>query len=330
MGGEPEGLARLAFLPAAPAEVPRKDTDTLAMRGMARVLAEDLAGAVADLSAAAARLRAGVPLRTGSLCLTHLALAEWRLGSWDDAVVHAELAVSLARDADRAWEFALVHYVAAVVPALRGEWETASAHVEMAAQAARATGAPRAIGAAATAEAFLAMARGDLEGVTGAAAAVRATGRAQLPSLLPYDWRSLEIEALIGLRPPRRGGGGAGRAGGGAATGRPAVGPGGRRPAARRPGRGGRAPGRRRRGVPGRLAPRRGPAGAAGPGPAGDLRRPPAARRRPAAAGRRPAALGPAAPHQRWAPGPTWRSATGSSPPPARPREHRPCPRCPA
>ena len=199
-GRGPEGLARLAFLPAAPAEVPRKDTDTLAMRGMARNLAEDLTGAIADLSAAAARLRAGIPLRSPSLCLTHLALAEWRAGSWDDAVVHAELAVSLARDADRAWEFAVVHYVAAVVPALRGEWEAAGAHVEMAAQAARVTGAQRAIGAAATAEAFLAMARGDLEGVTGAAAAVRATGKAQLPSLVPYDWRSLEIEALIGLR----------------------------------------------------------------------------------------------------------------------------------
>ena len=51
----------------------------------------------------------------------------------------------------------------------------------MATEAARATGAPGAIGAAATAQAFLAMARGDLEGVTGAAAAVRATGKAQLP-----------------------------------------------------------------------------------------------------------------------------------------------------
>ncbi len=198
-GRGPEGLARLAFLPAAPAEVPQKDTDTLVMRGMARAEIEDLAGAIADLSTAAARLRAGVPLRSPSHCLSHMALAEWRLGSWDDAVVHAELAVSLARDADRAWEFGFVHYVAAVVPALRGDWEAANAHVEMATQAAWATGAPRAVGAAATAQAFLAMARGDLEGVTGTAAAVRATGKTQLPSLLPHDWRSLEIEALIGL-----------------------------------------------------------------------------------------------------------------------------------
>ena len=100
-GRGPEGLARLAFLPAAPAEVPREDTATLVWRGMARALTEDLAGAIADLSAAVARLRAGVPLRSASHCLSYLAGAEWRLGSWDDAVVHAELAVSLAEDADR-------------------------------------------------------------------------------------------------------------------------------------------------------------------------------------------------------------------------------------
>ena len=198
-GRSPEGLARLAFLPAAPSEVPREDTDALVLRGMARVVAEDLAAAVADLSAAAARLRAGVPLRTGSLCLSYLAVAEWRLGSWDDAVVHAELAVSLARDADRVWELGSAHMAAAVVPALRGEWEAASAHVEMATQAARATAAPRALAAAASAREVLATARGDLEGAADAAAAVRATGNTQFLRLLPYDWRSLEIDALIGL-----------------------------------------------------------------------------------------------------------------------------------
>ena len=199
-GRGPEGLARLAFLPAAPAEVPREDSDALAMRGMARVLAEDLTGAIADLSTAAARLRAGVPLRTTSRCLSYLAEAEWRFGSWDDAVVHGELAVSLARDADRVWEFGYVHSVAAVVPAARGDWEVAGAHVRMATDAAQAFGAPGAIVAAATARAFLAMARGDLEGVLDAAAAVRATDGAEyLHNLGRDNWRSLEIEALIGL-----------------------------------------------------------------------------------------------------------------------------------
>ncbi|HUK70390.1 MAG TPA: AAA family ATPase [Streptosporangiaceae bacterium] len=199
VGRGPEGLARLAFLPAAASEVSRSDTDTLVLRGMARVLAEDLAGAIADLSTAAARLRAGVPLRTASQCLSYLAGAEYRLGSWEDAVVHGELAVSLAQDADRVWDLGFMHSAAAVVPALRGDWEVASAHVRMATEAGHASAAPGATGAAAIAQAFLAMARGDLEGVVEAVAAVRATGRAEFLSLLPYNWRSLEIGALIGL-----------------------------------------------------------------------------------------------------------------------------------
>jgi DNA-binding CsgD family transcriptional regulator/tetratricopeptide (TPR) repeat protein len=194
-GQGPQGLTGLGFLPAAPSEVPREDTDALALRGMARAVADDLAGAVADLSAAAARLRAGVPLRTASLCLSYLALAEYRLGRWDDAVVHAELAVSLARDADRVWEFGLVHGVAAMVPALRGEWEVASAHVRMATDAACTVGSVETIGI--TAQELLAAVRGDLEGVIGAAAALRAAGNTEFPS--NYLWRILEIEALIGL-----------------------------------------------------------------------------------------------------------------------------------
>ena len=202
-GRGPEGLARLAFLPAAPAEVPRVYTDTLVLRGMARVWAEDLAGAIADLSTAAARLRVGIPLRGASQCLSHLATAEYHLGSWDDAVMHAELAVSLARDADRVWDLAYLHATASVVPALRGDWEVASAHVRMATEAAQAVGDVGAIGAAATARAFLTTARGDLEGVADAATALRAAGGAQFLSLLAgYDWRSLEIDALIGLARP--------------------------------------------------------------------------------------------------------------------------------
>ena len=194
-GRGPEGLARLAFLPAAPSEVPREDTDALVLRGMARVMAEDLAAAVADLSAAAARLRAGVPLRTASLCLSYLAVAEWRLGSWDDAAAHAELAVSLTRDADRTWELATVHGVAAMVPALRGEWEVASAHVKMVTDAAQTAGTAEAIGA--TAQEALAAVRGDLESAAAAAAALRATGKTEF--LGGYEWRIIEIDALIGL-----------------------------------------------------------------------------------------------------------------------------------
>ena len=74
----------------------------------------------------------------------------------------------------------------------------ASAHAELATEVGQACGDPTTIGAAAIAQAFLAMARGDLEGVDGAAAAVRAAGSmGYLGLLFRYDWRILEIDALI-------------------------------------------------------------------------------------------------------------------------------------
>ena len=200
-GRGPEGLARLAFLPAAPAEVPPEDADTLVMRGLVRLLADDMAGGVGDLSAAAARLRAGLPLTVASQCLSGLACAEWRLGSWDEAALHAELAVSLACDADRVWDLGLVHGVAAVVPAQRGDWEVASAHVRKATEGAQAAGTVTRTNAALIARAYLAAARGDRESVIAAADAVRATGKGQycLHIMGRYEWQILEIDALIDL-----------------------------------------------------------------------------------------------------------------------------------
>lgn len=114
-------------------------------------------------------------------------------------MVHAELAVSLARDADRASELAYVHAFAAVIPAFRGDWEVASGHVRMATYAAQSTGLPGAIIAAAIARASLATAQDDLDGVIGAAEAVRATGRPESHNLGRYDWRPLEVSALIAM-----------------------------------------------------------------------------------------------------------------------------------
>jgi len=193
-----QALARLDFLPESPAEIPLPLTDVLVNRGMVRVMTEDLAGAVADLSAAAGRLRAGARLSYAGQCLGYLAEAEYRLGDWDDAVIHGELAVSLACDAGRTWDLSFVHGFAALVPAARGDFEAAAAHVEEAGTAARSFGAGMAITAWATARAALAVARGDHDEVLRAADSVRGTGRAAFfGSLGLYGWRPLEIGALI-------------------------------------------------------------------------------------------------------------------------------------
>lgn len=193
-----EALARLAFLPAEPAEVPLALTDVLINRGMVRVMTEDLPASVADLSAAAGRLSSGIPLRYAGQCLGYLAEAEYRLGQWDDAVVHSELAVSLAHGVSRRWDLAFVHGFASLVPAGRGDWDVAGEHVSQAGAAAATAGTGMAITAWATARAVLGTARGDHDEVLRAAAAVRGTGRPGFfGSLALYGWRPLEAEALI-------------------------------------------------------------------------------------------------------------------------------------
>jgi len=135
-----EGLARLSELPAAAAEIPLEHTDALVMRGICRLFTDDMTGAVTDLSVGLARLRAGVSLQSPGQCLAYLTEAEYRLGDWDDALMHSALAVSLAHDADRTWDFAFVHAYAALVPAARGDWQLAGAHVEASLAAVRAFG----------------------------------------------------------------------------------------------------------------------------------------------------------------------------------------------
>lgn len=195
-----EGLDQLAFLPGHPADVAAEDTDTLVRRGVVRLLLEDLDAAVGDLGTSATRLRAGVPLRYASQCLAYLAEAEYRRGDWDDAVVHGELAVTLAHDADRAWDFGYVHSFAASVPAGRGDWGVARAHVQAARQSAESLGTADTLTAAATAQARLSTAAEDPAGVLQACAVARATGRATWCGRPErYDWRLLEVGALLAV-----------------------------------------------------------------------------------------------------------------------------------
>lgn len=195
-----DGLGRLDSGPACGAEVPLSQTDVLVARGMVRVILEDLEAAVADLSAAAGRLRSGAPVRHACLCLGYLAEAEYRLGSWDDASRHAAQAVTLARQSGRAADFSFVHGFAALVPAGRGDWDIATAHVDAAGAAARTAGSGMGIAAWAAARASLAAARGDHAEVLRAADAVRRTGRAcAFGNLGVHDWRPLEVDALTAL-----------------------------------------------------------------------------------------------------------------------------------
>jgi ATP/maltotriose-dependent transcriptional regulator MalT len=199
-GRSPDGLAALALLPASGNEVQAAATDALIMRGMLKLYLDDLAGAIADLGVAAARLRNGLPASYPGMCLSDLSDAHFRRGDWDAATTYAQLATSLAMDTDRPVDLARAHARAAQVLAFRGQWADADAHARAARAAAERF--PRALttAAAAMAGTSLAFARGDWAGVIDAAEPVRAAGPPSVGGLPGVcNWRAFEADALVGL-----------------------------------------------------------------------------------------------------------------------------------
>ena len=199
-GRSREGLTLLGFLPISGNEVRLSELDALIMRGMLKVYVDDLAGAIADLGVAASRLRTGLPSTYPGPCLSHLSDAHFRRGNWDAAVTHAQLATSMAQDADRPLDLARAHARAAQVLACRGQWSAAQGHLNAARAAAERFPMVLGVAAAATAGASLAFARGDLVGTLMAIEPVRATkliGVGGCPGI--FSWRAVEADALIGL-----------------------------------------------------------------------------------------------------------------------------------
>jgi len=199
-GRSPEGLDVLGFLPVTGSEVAVLETDALIMRGMLKVYVDNLAGAIADLGVAAARLRTGLPATYPGPCMSHLSDAHFRRGDWDAAVTHAQLATDLAQDADRTLDLARAHARAAQVLAFRGQWSSAQAHVSAARDAAERFPQVLPVANAAVAAVSLASARGDLVGVMVATELVRSTGLVGVggcPGI--FNWRAMEADALINL-----------------------------------------------------------------------------------------------------------------------------------
>ncbi len=195
-----EGLTVLDFLPPSANDVPRTEIDALIMRGMLKVYIDDLSAAIADLGAAAARLRSGVPATYPVPCLSHLSEAYFRRGDWDSALTYARLATSLAQDADRPLDLARAHARSAQVLAGRGQWTAAAERVAAVRQATARFPVVLAVATCAVAGVALASARGDLVGILAATEPVRASNRlgvGGLPGV--FNWRSSEIDALIGL-----------------------------------------------------------------------------------------------------------------------------------
>jgi len=198
LGGQGDKALRLfGDLPERAAMVPAAKTDLVAYRGLVKLWTGDLQGATDDLEVAVRRIKAGLQVRFPGQPLAFLAETEFRRGRWDDCQDHADMAVSLARDADLYYDLPIVHSAAARVPACRGDWAVAASHVQAAEDAARAFGGFAEIFTA-SARSILGFARNDPgEVLRGAAAALA------VPEIDCYDdpaafwWRPLQIWALI-------------------------------------------------------------------------------------------------------------------------------------
>jgi ATP/maltotriose-dependent transcriptional regulator MalT len=131
-GNLPAALDVLDAPPTTAVKPPAFEANLVRERGMIRLWANDVWGAVEDLLAALRWSRSGSGLYSLPMLHGNLADAHFRVGLWDDALVHADLAVSLARDMDRPLDLCMVHAVACYVHSGRGDLEIATEHADRA------------------------------------------------------------------------------------------------------------------------------------------------------------------------------------------------------
>ncbi|WP_035290767.1 helix-turn-helix domain-containing protein, partial [Actinokineospora spheciospongiae] len=154
------GLSELDDLPADPAEVPPDRLDSLACRGAIRTMLGRFTAAEHDLTTTIRHHGAGCHLMSGTTPHSYLAALHYARGEWDRASVLVHQALSLADDDEQPHHRALRHMVATLVPAGRGDWATATAHVKAARGSAERAAGPQDRKYAAIAAATLHQARG--------------------------------------------------------------------------------------------------------------------------------------------------------------------------
>ena len=194
-----EAVDRLAFLSSGRVAPEPFEAELLATRGNVKVWCGDLAGALHDLSAVVGWSRAGWPLRSLPNAYGALALAEYQLGRWDEGLVHAELAVSLAQDTDHVWDLAFVHAIATLLHADRGTWASATEHAEAARRAAVDVPLPVSVFYGCLAGAHLAAMRQDWTAVEDALAPLADGSLRRIGALMgPRPWGLIRAAALLG------------------------------------------------------------------------------------------------------------------------------------
>ena len=199
LAGPGAGLAELGHLDADPARVDPVDVDGLAFRGVFRLLAGDLGGAMGDLRASLKLACQGATLVQGLRAYGYLALAQYLAGAWDDVLLTAEQGFSAAAIHSRLNELPLLHLAAGAVPAGRGAAADAERHARLAEEAAASRDHGHERLYAAMARALACQASADYLGMADALSPwqdeAALDGRTRLYAVL---WRPLLAEGLIG------------------------------------------------------------------------------------------------------------------------------------
>lgn len=191
-----------SVVPAATEKRTPQAVDALLGRGLVRLWTDDLCGARADLAAVVDATHSWRRLREEVIALRFLAEAEYRLGAWDDSVIHAELAASIAEDSDQAWLLPFVYAMPVYPLAACGQRDEAACYARAASQATEALDESESAGTAyaATAAAYLAFTVGDSAAVADAVQPIlrlRNRDFADEPGLMM--WPELYVDALIDL-----------------------------------------------------------------------------------------------------------------------------------
>jgi DNA-binding CsgD family transcriptional regulator len=192
--GGPAGLDRInERLPRDPGQIRSSELDLLVTRASIAYYSARISQARADLDTVLAMVQRGyVPVQLAR-CHYLMAVLLTHTGEWDDAVLHARTAVSIAADDHLVWIQSQCHAALGTLCAFRGDWSDAEKHIDRAGRMAAGSNSVEALATARVAAAALARARNQPEEVISAL-----TG---LPDAIPmlsglYFWPSL-ICALI-------------------------------------------------------------------------------------------------------------------------------------
>jgi ATP/maltotriose-dependent transcriptional regulator MalT len=192
--GGPAGLDRInQRLPTDPAQIRSSELDLLVTRASIGYYSARAGQTRSDLEAVLAMVRRGyVPIQLAR-CHYLMAVVLTNSGEWDDAIIHARTAVSIAADDHLVWMQSQCHAALGTISAYRGDWQGADMHIDRAHQIVAGLDNVEALGTARVAAAALARARNQAEEVISALA--------DLPGVIPmlsglYFWPPL-ISALI-------------------------------------------------------------------------------------------------------------------------------------